>query len=84
MIKKSTLEHIISHDLSDLWNVLQPEEKRQLTDNFTLEKFRKNQTIYMEKEEPEHLWVLLEGKVKLFKSGVGDRVQILRLYTPVQ
>lgn len=84
MLKKSTLEQIISQDLSDMWNVLQPEEKRRLTDHFTIDKYRKNQTIYMEKEDPENLWVLLEGKVKLFKSGVGDRVQILRLYRPVQ
>ncbi len=84
MLKKSTLEQIISQDLSAMWNVLQPEEKRRLTDHFTIDKYRKNQTIYMEKEDPENLWVLLEGKVKLFKSGVGDRVQILRLYRPVQ
>lgn len=84
MLKKSTLEHIISHDLSDLWSVLQPEEKRRLTDTFTIERYRKNQTIYMEKEDPENLWVLLEGKVKLYKTGVGERVQILRLYRPVQ
>ncbi|MDE6795065.1 MAG: Crp/Fnr family transcriptional regulator, partial [Muribaculaceae bacterium] len=40
--------------------------------------------IYAEHEEPENLWVLLKGKVKMYKSGVGDRVQILRLYRPVQ
>lgn len=84
MLRKSDLEHIISHDLAELWSVLGPEEKRIVTDNFTVRDFRKNQLIYSEGEEPEHLWVLLQGKVKMFKSGIGDRVQILRLYRPVQ
>lgn len=84
MLKKSTLEHIISHDLSDLWDVLKAEEKRVITDNFLIENYRKNQIIYAEDEEPENLWVLLKGKVKLYKSGIGERAQILRLYRPVQ
>ena len=84
MIKKSTLEHIISEDLSDLWNALSPEDKRVVTDNFTILHYKKGQIIYAEHEEPENLWILLKGKVKMYKSGVGDRVQILRLYRPVQ
>lgn len=84
MIKKSTLESIISQDLSDLWNVLRPGEKRIVTENFHIHHYKKNQIIYAETEEPEYLWVLLRGKVKMYKAGIGDRVQILRLYRPVQ
>ena len=74
MIKKSTLERIIGDDLADLWNALTPDEKRIIAENFHYERYKKNQNLYC----------LLEGKVKLFKSGIGDRVQILRLYRPVQ
>lgn len=84
MIKKSTLEHIISHDMAELWSVLKPEEKRIVTENFTIHNFKKNQIIYAEKEPPESLWCLLKGKVKMYKMGIGERVQILRLYRPVQ
>lgn len=84
MIKKSTLERIIGDDLSEMWNALRPEEKRIVTDNFKYEQYKKNQIIYAEKETPENLYCLLDGKVKLYKSGIGDRVQILRLYRPVQ
>lgn len=84
MIKKSTLERIIGDDLSDMWNALRPEEKRIVTDNFKYEHYKKNQIIYAEKETPENLYCLLDGKVKIYKSGIGDRVQILRLYRPVQ
>ncbi len=84
MIKKSELERIISEDLSEMWNALRPEEKRIVTDNFKYESFKKNQIIYEEKESPENLFCLLDGKVKMYKKGIGDRVQILRLYRPVQ
>ena len=84
MIKKSTLERIIGDDLADLWNALQQDEKRVIAENFHYERYKKNQIIYAESETPENLYCLLEGKVKLFKSGIGDRVQILRLYRPVQ
>lgn len=84
MIKKSTFEKIISEDMAEMWNALRPEEKRIVTENFTIQNFKKNQIIYAEKETPEMLWCLLKGKVKMYKSGIGDRVQILRLYRPVQ
>lgn len=84
MIKKSTLEHIISQDLSEIWTVLTADEKRIVTDNFTIHQYKKGQIIYAEQEDPEYLWCLLKGKVKMYKSGIGDRVQILRLYRPVQ
>lgn len=84
MIKKSTLDHIITEGLSDIWNVLTPEEKREITDKFTILQYKKGQIIYAEHEEPENLWILLKGKVKMYKNGIGDREQILRLYRPVQ
>lgn len=84
MLKKSTLEHIISNDMSDMWKVLSGDEKRLITDNFVIHNYKKNQIIYAEKDDPEFLWCLLKGKVKMYKNGIGDRVQILRLYRPVQ
>lgn len=70
--------------MSEMWNALLPEEKRIVTDNFLISTYKKNQVIYSENEQPKYLWCLLKGKVKMYKAGVGDRVQILRLYSPVQ
>ncbi len=84
MIKKSTLEKVIQEDLSELWSILDGDEKRKIVDNFTTQTFKKNQIIYAEKEMPEYLWCLLKGKVKLYKDGIGGRQQILRLIRPVQ
>src|SRR5574344_2045738 len=84
MIKKSTLEKVISEDLAEIWAILTPDEKRLIVDNFTIHYFKKNQIIYAENENPEYLWCLLKGKVKMFKDGIGGRQQILRLYRPIQ
>lgn len=84
MLKKSTLEDIIRLDLSEMWNVLNSKQKRMITDKFEIHHYKKNQIIYVEQDEPEFLWILLKGKVKMYKNGIGDRVQILRLYRPVQ
>ena len=53
MLKKSTLEHIISNDMSEMWNALLPEEKRIVTDNFIITTYKKNQIINSQNEEPE-------------------------------
>ena len=84
MIQKSVFEHIVNEGIPDLWKVLLPEQKRIVSENLTLQEYKKNQIIYAEGEEPENLWILLNGKVKKYKSGIGERVQILRLYRPVQ
>ncbi len=84
MIKKSTFEKFISEDMADMWSALRPEEKRIVTDNFSIQNYKKNQITDAEQETPVLLWCLLKGKVKMYKSGIGDRVQILRLFRPVQ
>ena len=81
---KLALEKVISEDLSEIWTILSGDEKRMITDSFTLHHFKKNQIIYAEREQPEYLWCLLKGKAKLYKDGVGGRQQILRLISPVQ
>lgn len=83
MIRKA-LEQVMSEDLSEIWTLLSSDEKRMITDSFTLHHFKKNQIIYAEQEQPESLWCLLKGKAKLYKDGVGGRQQILRLISPVQ
>ncbi len=83
MIKR-TLDKVLSEDMSEIWAVLDNDEKRRIIDAFTIHHFKKNQRIYAEGEEPEYLWCLLQGKVKKFKDGVGGRVQILRLIRSVQ
>lgn len=81
---RSTLEQVISEDMSEIWSVLSPEEKHRISDAMTIHRFKKNQIIYAERDEPETLWCLLEGKAKMYKDGIGGRQQTLRLLRPVQ
>lgn len=46
--------------------------------------FKKNETIYNEQDIPSSLMILLSGKVKIFKEGVGGRNQIMRMMKPVE
>lgn len=81
---KQALEKVMSEDMSEIWTVLNNEEKRRIIDAFVIHQYKKNQIIYAEGEEPEYLWCLLQGKVKKYKDGIGGRVQILRLIRSVQ
>ncbi len=81
---KSAIEQVITEDLSEIWQILSGEEKRLVIENFHIHHYKKNQIIYAEKDDPEYLWCLLEGKVKKYKDGIGGRVQIIRLIKPVQ
>ena len=84
MVIKSTIEDIIREDLAEIWSILNSEEKHLIAENFVVHTYRKGQIIYAEKDEPQFLWVLIKGKVKRFKNGIGGKQQILRLYRPIQ
>lgn len=81
---KTALDKVIREDMANIWQILTPEERRIVVNNFTIHNFKKNELIYTENEQPEFLWCLIKGKVKLFKDGIGGRQQILRLIRPVQ
>ena len=81
---KEALEKVINDDMHDIWSILNPEERRVIVDNFCIHHFKKNQIVYSQGDDAEHLWCLLKGKVKIHKAGVGGRSQIIRLYRPVQ
>ena len=79
MAKKELTEKEIAECIPDLWNPLTLEQREYLAQNFTVQKFKKNETIYCEDETPMHLMCLLNGKVKIYKEGVGGRSQIIRV-----
>ena len=79
MAKKELTEKEIAECIPDLWMPLTTEQREFLVQNFTIQKFKKNETIYCEGETPMHLMCLLNGKVKIYKEGVGGRSQIIRV-----
>lgn len=66
-----------------VFNVLLPEEKELLRQAHTCAFYRKGEIIFKEGDKPTALICLSEGKVKVFKEGVGGREQIVRMAKPV-
>ena len=84
MVKNDQLDSLAHEKMSEIWDILNPEEKAKIEENFVVKNFKKNQIIYAENDNPEYLYCLLSGKAKMYKDGIGGRQQILRLYRPIQ
>ena len=83
MAKKIISEDEIIESMRELWDLLTEEQQQLLISNFTVQTFKKNEVIYTEGERPLHLMCLLQGKVKIYKDGVGGRSQIIRVISSV-
>ncbi|MCC8145816.1 MAG: Crp/Fnr family transcriptional regulator [Bacteroidales bacterium] len=82
---KNELEILdFSTSLSEVWRLLNEQERELLRKNATIQHYKKNQKIYAEGETPTHLMCLLKGKVKIYKEGIGGRSQIIRMIRPIQ
>jgi CRP-like cAMP-binding protein len=66
-----------------VFNVLSEEEKELLKRNISCIVYKKNEVIFSEGDKPTGLIFLAEGKVKIYKEGVGGREQIIRMARPV-
>lgn len=84
MVKMNLSDIDISERLSDMWAPLNEEQREFLSNNFTVQNYKKNETIYCEGEMPSHLMCLISGKVKIYKDGVGGRSQIIRMMKPTE
>jgi CRP-like cAMP-binding protein len=80
--KTANFENCIDN-LKSVFTVLTPDEKefikKQLISNF----YKKGEVIFKEGDKPTGLICLSDGKVKVFKEGVGGREQIIRMAKPV-
>lgn len=84
MPKKPENTTEVFEKLSGLYNSLTESEKKEFRENLTIQEYKKNEVIYHEGDQPQHLLCLLSGKVKVYKAGVGGRSQTMRLYKPVE
>jgi len=73
-----------SSNVSYVWRLLREKERELLRKNAIIQHFKKNQMIYSEGDRPQYLMCLLKGKVKIYKDGVGGRIQIIRVIRPMQ
>ncbi len=66
-----------------IFSVLTPEEKEIIRNKHICSFYKKGQLVYKEGDKPSGLICLSEGKMKIFKEGVGGREQIVRMAKPV-
>ncbi len=79
MIDKENLISVCFDDQnSPLYNLSQ-EDKELLQANTEVIRFKKNERVYTASEEPQGVYLVASGKIKIFKEGVSDRYQIVRM-----
>jgi CRP-like cAMP-binding protein len=73
----------ITDDPKSIFSLLTKEEKEELEKQMSLAQFKKNEVIFKVGDKPTGFLMLLNGKVKIFKEGVGGREQIIRMVKPM-
>lgn len=69
-------------DKNPLWAVLTAEERQEVQKASTIVRYGKNEHIYREEHFPEAVMMLISGKVRIYKEGIGQRPQIIRMLKP--
>ena len=70
--------------LQEIWGLLDDQEQNELLRGAIYQSFRRGEFIYNVNDESSYLIVVLRGRVKLEKFGVGGRVQIVRMFRPCE
>lgn len=65
-----------------IFSLLNPEQIDFVRKNHSCGYYKKNDVLFKEGDDPIGLLVLSEGKVKIFREGVGHREQIVRMVKP--
>ena len=82
-IKKNINIDEIAHMLCQMWGPLSEEQSVILKSHIRVALFKKNEIIFRENETPAMMKCLINGKVKVYKDGVGHH-QIIRAIKPVE
>lgn len=69
-------------DINPIWQSLTEEERKWVGDQVEVLEIAKNAIIHEEGERADYMWMLAEGKVRIYKEGIGQRAQIIRLLKP--
>ena len=83
MSKKDFTQEQAIAAISDLWELLTDEQKETLQKLIQVRSYKKNEIIYSEQGLPDRLLCVVEGKVKIYREGIGGRSQIMRMITSV-
>lgn len=83
MNKHENIQNNFFEDNMPIFSFLKPEERVLLEKKYIYQYYKKGDIIFKEGDKPAGLICLSEGKVKVFKEGVGGREQIVRMAKPI-
>ncbi len=69
-------------ELNPIWAVLDEEQRESAMGQVEVRRYRKGERIHHEGTVPTHMMMVVSGKIKIVKEGVGQRQQIIRLLKP--
>lgn len=69
-------------ELNPIWETLTEEERQLVAKEVEIVTYEKNETIHLDGDASHYMWMLLRGKVRIYKEGIGQRQQIIRLLKP--
>ena len=69
-------------EVSPVWETLTEEERARVAEQVEVVHYAKNQVIHNDGDVSQYVWMLLKGKVRIYKEGIGQRPQIIRLLKP--
>ena len=72
-----------NNENESIFSVLTDQEKELLNSGAEIKNIKKGKLIFKEGDEPHGLVFLNKGSAKLYKIGVGEREQIVRLVKPM-
>lgn len=82
MAKKLDEDYMQLWEMNPVWAALTDEERLFIMQHVHVCHFRKNEVIHKEGDVPTHMMMLVTGKLRVYKEGVGNRVQIIRMLKP--
>ena len=69
-------------ELNPIWDVLTDDEKEWISEQAEIVNYEKNELIHSEGDMAGDMWMLISGRVRIYKEGIGQRAQIIRLLKP--
>ncbi len=68
----------------EVCKLLSESELKELQEQAVFRRYAKNDVIYTEGDQPKFLMCVVSGKVKIHRSGLSGRNQIMRMIKPVE
>ena len=84
MLNQDNTRNEVIKALIHLWGPISEGQQKAFLDNVQIKRIIKGQYIYRDIDNPNCMKLLIHGKVKVSKMGIGGRNQIIRIVKPME